>query len=244
MTNPPPLSEAARALLLEHGRTLAPPHDGANVLAALRSQLAAAPAAAPRPRRAAWWTVVGGTSSIVAAWLLSGPTDGEPPTPAPAAAATVDEPVAAAPRVEPRPAPAAPATIEARPIAAPEPAPSEPHAPPPIRRSRATTPRAEPLGVTAERDHGGLADELALLGEARGALARGELSRAATALDTHARRYPTGRLQAERTAMTVMLACVEGRPDAHSKAQAYLRGPASAPYRAAVRSRCDLATDQ
>lgn len=234
MIDETPLSAAARALLAAHGRTLSPPHDGAAVLAATRARLATAPASAPMLRRARWLTLVGTASVLIGASWLARPdaevsslprafrsvatTSAEPaPLPTATPAQALPGPVRT-PVVEPPAAVRTVASVRTRGAA------------------RAPAPAVEP--------EAGLADELALLTEARVALARGEHTRVAAAIEAHRRRHPEGRLRGERIAMAVMLACAEHRPDAASEARTYLEQPASTPYRARVRAACKPATPE
>ena len=59
--------------------------------------------------------------------------------------------------------------------------------------------------------------ELALLQQARGAVAIGEFSRALDTLLTHQRRFPTGRLREEREALRIKALAGLGRNDEASR---------------------------
>lgn len=83
---------------------------------------------------------------------------------------------------------------------------------------------------------GTLAEELALMDDARAALARGDVPATLLALDQHAARFPSGTLAREREVVRVTALCVAGRED-EAVAAATAAGPRPAIVRAL--SRCD-----
>ena len=112
---------------------------------------------------------------------------------------------ATAPAIE-----ASTSTAPAREPAAPEPAPEPALAPlPAATPAPAPTPRA-PTRPAAEDP---LAAEVAVLDQARAALARGALDDARARLSEHARRYPSGALADVRTATEIELLCRAGALD-------------------------------
>lgn len=77
-------------------------------------------------------------------------------------------------------------------------------------RARAVPASRQSLGASAE---GADALELGLLQRARGALAKGEYSRALEAIAEHQRRFPAGRLREEREALRIKALAGLGRTD-------------------------------
>lgn len=172
-------------------------------------------------------------SARVATPALAGLRDVVPPQ------APVTDPVIApviAPPIEPviEP-PSAPmiepvedTAIEPEPVEVPE----QPAAIAPVRPRPA--PRAEPKPETD-----GIAQEVALLSEARSALGAGEAKRALGVLARHAKRFPNGVLARERDVSWITALCVLGRVDqARAKADVFLRAHGSSPHAAKVRASC------
>jgi hypothetical protein len=90
-----------------------------------------------------------------------------------------------------------------------EPAPalaSEREDPPKAKRPRTRRPEAEEKPSTPPPEND-LAAELALLREARAALAREDRAGALTRLDRHAKQFPHGQLEPERSALRVEVLC-------------------------------------
>ncbi len=139
-------------------------------------------------------------------------------------------PVAAA--IEP-PAEEAPPEIDeastteaAVPIAAP----ARPSARTPVRATKPAVakPSVDPV-----------AEEVALLAEARSALGAGEASRAIGLLARHRKRFPDGLLARERDVSWITALCVLGRADeARKRADSFLRAHGSSPHAAKVRASC------
>lgn len=79
----------------------------------------------------------------------------------------------------------------------------------PARASEASAPPAphQDAGPLRDQDAAPFAEELELLGKAKGALDRGEAARAQRWLDEHATRFPRGVFASERDALRVVLGC-------------------------------------
>jgi hypothetical protein len=189
------LSPAARALLRDYGRTIAPRHDGAAVLRAVEARIGATTIAAvpatSRWRRIALVTGVG-VVALLAAWPM---LDDRPPSehivaiedPEPLTEATL--PIEAAPREADATVP-----IEGSDLAVSENHPQQLDAPPPdpVRRAvRSPSPvRARPRR-NATPPASDLAAEVAVLERARTALARGDVAAAEGAVAEHRRQFAT-----------------------------------------------------
>jgi len=84
-----------------------------------------------------------------------------------------------------------------------------------------------------------VAEEVALLADARGALGAGEASRAIAVLARHRKRFPEGLLARERDVSWITALCVLGRVDeAKTRAKSFLRAHGSSPHAAKVRASC------
>lgn len=104
-------------------------------------------------------------------------------------------------------------------------------------------PSASPLPVKAEvqvvrgRGDSSLADELALLDQARRAVADGRAATALEVLKTHARKFPRGALRDEAAVLRMEAYVLAGDRDrARTSAEAFLERAPDSPQRARVRS--------
>jgi hypothetical protein len=111
--------------------------------------------------------------------------------------------------------------------------PAEPAARSRAARSPETTESQPPPEVSPTS--GTLAEELALMDQARQALARDDVPATLAALDSHAQRFPHGALASERDVVRVTALCVAGR-DVDARAAAATAGARPAIARAL--SRC------
>lgn len=104
----------------------------------------------------------------------------------------------------------------------------------------ATRTRTAPVRVAEPKPAEDLvAEEVALLAEARTALGAGEASKAIKLLARHRKRFPRGLLANERDVSWITALCVLGKVDeARTKAQAFLRAHGSSPHAAKVRASC------
>ncbi len=138
----------------------------------------------------------------------------------------------------PRPEPAVAPTLRRRPTA--RRARSEPQvavASDQGERDAAKAPEAASVPSNDAVEH--LAQEAAMLAEARAAMRAGQWGRAESALERHAQRFPTGRLSDERRRSRVTVACRMGDdPRARAEAAALLRASASPASRDWVRRSC------
>lgn len=107
-------------------------------------------------------------------------------------------------------------------------------------RTKATRPRPDATPTAApEPSVDPVAEEVALLADARSALGAGEASRAIAVLARHRKRFPEGMLARERDVSWITALCVLGRTDeARTKAKAFLRAHGSSPHAAKVRASC------
>jgi hypothetical protein len=109
---------------------------------------------------------------------------------------------------------------------------------------RAARVRTSPRTVTARTPEAKetadpVAEEVALLAEARSALGAGEASRAIGVLARHRKRFPEGLLARERDVSWITALCVLGRvEEARTKAKSFLRAHGSSPHAAKVRASC------
>jgi hypothetical protein len=111
-------------------------------------------------------------------------------------------------------------------------------APPSVEPTRAPS-RGTARPRPAEEKEDLVAEEVALLGEARTALGAGEANKAIKLLARHRKRFPNGLLANERDVSWITALCVLGRVDeARTKAQAFLRAHGSSPHAAKVRASC------
>ena len=84
-----------------------------------------------------------------------------------------------------------------------------------------------------------LAEEAALLVEARAAMRAGRWAEARARLERHAERFPAGLLRTERQASIVIVACEQGRPaEALAEARSLASGHVPAALHASLRSSC------
>jgi hypothetical protein len=84
-----------------------------------------------------------------------------------------------------------------------------------------------------------LLGEVALLRDARAALAAGAAARALRVLDAHAAKYPHGALLQERLSTRILALCAMGRiAEARSAAAAFERAFPSSPHRERIRASC------
>lgn len=108
----------------------------------------------------------------------------------------------------------------------------------------AATPSATPPGpapvptASAERDAARLAEETALLREAREALAAGDREGALRSLDLHEQRFPAGALLEERMLYRAIAGCRGGEPE---PAEAFVRRFPRSPHAPRVRRECGQA---
>lgn len=168
-------------------------------------------------------------SGGLGAWLLAGDPGTAADKPeivveAEEAAAPPPQAVAVAARVAAEPPPAATAP-EPEPAIDPEPAavaaPVAPVAPtPPTAAAAAEQPQQEPApaptargGRRPMRPEDALRAEVMMLGRARQALDRGDLTSALRALKAHARRFRDGQLGEERMALEVLVHARSGDPE-------------------------------
>jgi hypothetical protein len=101
-------------------------------------------------------------------------------------------------------------------------------------RARVESPSAEPAPSVDP-----VAEEVALLADARSALGAGEASRAISVLARHRKRFPEGLLARERDVSWITALCVLGRVDeARTRAKSFLRSHGSSPHAAKVRASC------
>lgn len=108
-------------------------------------------------------------------------------------------------------------------------------APAPIARTKTAAPRV----VEPKPAEDLVAEEVALLADARTALGAGEAGRAIKLLARHRKRFPNGLLANERDVSWITALCVLGKVDeARTKAQAFLRAHGSSPHAAKVRASC------
>jgi hypothetical protein len=131
-----------------------------------------------------------------------------------AAAVIATRPV---PRPVPPPAPASEVTLEPLPAVAPELPPARP-------APRRAVKRSPPPVISSSASR--LAEEAALLREAKAALRAGDRDAALAKVNAHAKRFPDGELKEERVAVEAMATC-----------NAELLPPKSR-YRAAVEAHC------
>lgn len=226
-----PISERAREALEDHRRrTGFGPGRKDAVLARLEASIAAG--AAPdfvaeldqaaavegtgaSPNAAAGRRArIGGMLALVLAaglagvWWVSGQQGHEQAAPVPAQAAYAEDAsasseVADAREREARRDAAQPAVLPVAPVPMPEATADEAELP----RAKRPRPRRAPAAKPTATTESTLAAEIALLREARAALADGELERALAALDRHARRFAGGQLEPERAALRVEVLC-------------------------------------
>ncbi len=238
MVDDGPLSDAALGLLQEHGRMLAPPHDGAKLLASILRRLDAPVAAspAPVPVHVSGWlrrlSIVGG--ACVLGFGLAGLRTTDPPR-----ARLSHAPLTNA-QVEPSATTSPTAAVEAS-VARPDDATIGPSV---ARSAAAGTVAAMPPATKPPRrpssDTQDLAAELALLETATAAFGAGRWAAVGVALDEHRRRFPAGQLGSEREATVVMLACARGDAGATDHALAFLTRPQAAPFRNRIASMCQV----
>lgn len=192
----PPLSDELRALLDD--ATPPPPRSGFEdaVFSRLTTSLAVAPVAAAPFALKPLAMLIGGLvlfgAGVGTGWLL--PREAPPPP-----QETVPVPVVVTPVPTSIPEPIAPSVREVPP---PKPivAPPKPVAP------------VVPAEVSPGRDRE-LAEERGLLEVARSALAQGRAAEALEAAQTHATRFPRGRLSEEREAISIEALRRLGRTD-------------------------------
>lgn len=173
---------------------------------------------------------IGGAAAIVG-------NTSEDPTPIAAAPEPVEPEVAAIPE-EPAPAPTpAPAPAESEELIEIEEDPTDTS--PTEPRPRAKRPRAEAPTEDAPPSVDPVAEEVAMLADARSALGAGEASRAIAVLARHRKRFPEGLLARERDVSWITALCVLGRVDeARTRAKAFLKSHGSSPHAAKVRASC------
>jgi hypothetical protein len=127
--------------------------------------------------------------------------------------------------------------------AAPTPEPSAAPEPAPVAKpaSPAFVPAVPPSGARAPA----LADEVALLQRAEGALRDGKPEQALSVLSEHARQFPRGELRAERTAARIAALCALHRQaEARRDAASFLRQWPGSPLAAQVRASCAAPDDK
>jgi hypothetical protein len=246
---PDELSTAARALLRDYGRTIAPRHDGGAVLRAVQARVGATTiAAAPATSRWRRLTLVAGVGAVAFTLLAAWPMLGDR---APAEqVAAIDDPVPAVPRTEAtlpidaetRSDPPVPVDGSSIDLGASENHAQRLDAPPPdpmrraVRSPSPVRPRSRRNTTPPASD---LAAEVAVLERARTALARGDVTAAEEAVAEHRRQFAHGRLVAERDATAVMIACAADRDGAREAARRHLMRADAAPYRARIEATCD-----
>ena len=189
--------------------------------------------------------VAAGALGLGAALLGGGP---EPTAPAEAREGAVESSAAFEPP-DPEPRPQEPVRPSSTAADAPPPrAPvvEIPRAPPPVSRAptaaRPSRPPSRSARAASHREadpEDGLATEVALLGQARQALGRGDAARALELLDQHRQRFLRGKLAQERELSRITALCELGRQDeARAVATAFLdRNPSEALRRQLAR-RC------
>jgi hypothetical protein len=166
------------------------------------------------------------TASLGVAVPASAPMLPAEAAPSHGSGARWDPPVSAAPRsAPPQPAARERATDSTPPASSPT-----------VERRDSRSRR----GRAAAADRDDLAAELAVLERARTALASHDLVSARDAIDEHRRRFPRGRLQLERQASAVMLACAERTDGATEAARDFLAREEAAPYRRRIEASCEL----
>lgn len=105
--------------------------------------------------------------------------------------------------------------------------------------ARAKKIRASPGKAVPKRST--LAEELALLRKAKTALRNGRSAESLAVLGTHRRKFPSGELSEERSAMQVEALCKAGKLDAAGKARrVFLRRWPDSPKAGRVRRECDV----
>jgi hypothetical protein len=244
---PDELSQAARALLRDYGRTMAPRHDGAAVLRAVQARLGASTSVvAPvtsRWRRLALVTGVGAIVLLGASQLLG---DDAPASPGAAIADPVPELVvtevtAATTSRGELAGPVGGSIIDRGPLGTSELRAQDVDVPPlevsravPSRRAARPRPRGKEPSAASD-----LAAEVAVLERARTALARGDIAAADAAIAEHRREFAHGRLAAERDASAVMIACAADRDGAREAALRHSTRADAAPYRARIEATCE-----
>jgi hypothetical protein len=233
-----PLAPDARELLAAYRRDRPGPHGRARNWPAVRSRLE--PRAEPRhPFSFAWW--FGGLALALAAvvlllvhalfvaWQATRVASAAPPE---ASDAIVDAPAVVqsvtttevAPAVAPAPMPAL--------------APQEPAPPLPLQRPRAATPAIDPAPQPDTSS-----DELVLVAAARTAIRDGEWKPALADLDEHARRFPSGVLAEERSALRAIVLCRSGAADARTAVLAFNSSYPGSHHHRSIKAACDQRTN-
>lgn len=137
----------------------------------------------------------------------------------------------------PAPVPPPRAPIVDAPVEIEDDAPSIIDEPTPTPTARTRTPAVRVAEPKPAEDL--VAEEVALLADARTALGAGEAGRAIKLLARHRKRFPNGLLANERDVSWITALCVLGKVDeARTKAQAFLRAHGSSPHAAKVRASC------
>ncbi|MBX3205725.1 MAG: hypothetical protein KF764_11700 [Labilithrix sp.] len=232
-----------RALLRAARRERAPEGSDRRVLAALGvggaggfGALVAKHAARLGPKGALATIAIGATLVALTHWAATG----EPALPTEVAS----PPAAAVP--EPSAAPSAVATDEHRSEAMPSTRVEDlPSSQLPPARPRAAVAAGASARGTDEVAPGGLAREVALVEEARAALARGDATAALGALDAHDREFPSGTLSPEARVLRIEALVRAGgeaqRREAHRLGDAFLAAHPSGPHARRVRAVLGLA---
>jgi hypothetical protein len=151
--------------------------------------------------------------------------------------------------------PAVAAAPVVRPVAAPHTAAALVRAPAAVATPLVQAPQAEPQRAPAVKAQevtlapaaspaASLADETRVLANARGALAAGRAGAALALLDEHARRFPSGALAEERSAVQVLSLCALGRvEEAKQVADAFVSRAPRSPLLPRLRGSCASAGD-
>jgi hypothetical protein len=146
--------------------------------------------------------------------------------------------------------PAVAAVTAARPVTAPQTAPALVASPSTAAAELAQPPLAEPQRAPAVKAQdvalspaaspaASLAEETRVLASARGALAAGRAGDALALLDEHARRFPSGALAEERSAVHVLSLCALGRvEEAKRVAAAFVSRAPRSPLLPRLRGSC------
>lgn len=202
LREPKPLSEHARRLLAaerELGPT--PPELSARVLE--RAQAARTAGAPPASTGSGWtagrWALAGVAAASAVALVVVLFRGIQP-----------DAPVAPSPSVLPALDPPATASVPSAALSAPDVA-GAGHAQEPLAPSGAAAPRASTRAPAPAADAPDR--ELALMQQARAALAAHDPARALRALNEHARRFPNGALAEEREGLRIAALQAAGKSD-------------------------------
>ena len=231
-----PLEEDARELLAAYRRERPGQHGRVRNWPAVRARVETRASAQPRrPWSYAWWfgglafalaaAVLLLTHALFVAWQATHVVRAS----APEASDVASEP---APRALPTAAPTpvvapAPMAVPAPPVIAPA----------PVQRPRPVAPPSDPTPSVQDLDQ-----EVVLVAAARTALSSRLWTKAIAQLDEHARRFPSGALAEERSALRAMAACLSDAADARTTVLGFNSRYPGSPYHRDIKAACSEGT--